>query len=237
MNSETTFRLFGVAHIVVIAIAVGMPLALAVMTRRGTRRVPDRIVRWILVSILVANYIGYAVYQLRAGSFRWQEALPFQLCDWTMFVVIVALLTAGRPRWLEVAYFWGIGGTLQAVITPNLAFGFPDIRFFAFFAAHCGIAIGVLYLMVSRRFRPTVASIWRTLAWSEFYLVVTLFVDWMTGVNYGFLLHKPAAVSILDYLSDARAVYILQLNALALVFFALLYAPFAIADLVNRQRA
>ena len=35
-----------------------------------------------------------------------------------MFVIIVALWTGNR-RWLEIAYFWGIAGTLQAIITPN----------------------------------------------------------------------------------------------------------------------
>jgi uncharacterized membrane protein YwaF len=61
---------------------------------------------------------------------------------------------------------------------------------------------------------------------------VTLAVDWITGVNYGFLLHKPEAFSILSYLSDWRPLYILQMNGLALVFFALLYAPFAVYDLI-----
>ncbi len=58
-------------------------------------------------------------------------------------------------------------------------------------------------------------------------------MDWVTGVNYGFLLHKPEAFSILSYLADWRPLYIAQLNLLALAFFALLYAPFAIMDLVR----
>ena len=153
-----------------------------------------------------------------------------------MFVVIVALVTSGRRAWLEVAYFWGIGGSLQAIVTPNLQFGFPDFRFLSFFADHCGIVMGVLYLMISRRFRPTIKSVWRTLAWSEIYLVVTLLVDHVTGVNYGFLLHKPEAFSILNYLSDWRPLYILQMNGLALVFFAALYAPFAIKDVIAREK-
>ncbi|MBA3608702.1 MAG: hypothetical protein H0W43_09395 [Chthoniobacterales bacterium] len=49
----------------------------------------------------------------------------------------------------------------------------------------------------------------------------------MTGANYGFLLHKPAVASILDFLSDTHWIYILQLEGLALLFFAILYAPFA----------
>ena len=52
--------------------------------------------------------------------------LPMQMCDWGMAVVIVAMWT-GNQRWFEVAYFWGIGGTLQAVLTPNLQFWFSRL--------------------------------------------------------------------------------------------------------------
>ena len=147
-----------------------------------------------------------------------------------MVTIIVALLTA-RRSWTEVSYFWGIGGTFQAILTPNLQVGFPDIRFISFFIGHCGIVAGVIFLMIARRFRPTLGSVWRTLAWSQLYLVATLVVDYLTGDNYGFLLHKPQAASILDYLSNTRWLYIVELEGLALIFFVLLYGPFAISDM------
>jgi hypothetical integral membrane protein (TIGR02206 family) len=141
----------------------------------------------------------------------------------------------GNQRWFEVAYFWGIGGTLQAVLTPNLRFGFPDWRFISFFTSHCGIIVGVIFLMLTRRYRPYPMSIVRVWLWSEFYFVVTLIVDEFTGVNYGFLLHKPEAFSILSFLSDSRPLYVLQLHGVALLFFLVLYAPFAIFDLARRK--
>ena len=236
MNPEPVFRIFGPAHLVVISLTVLVPVGLGIAVRMtGSRRV-DRAVAFCLALLLATNYLGYATYLLRHHLLFWAQALPFQLCDWAMFTIIVALVT-GRRNWFEVSYFWGIGGTFQAILTPNLQVGFPDIRFLSFFIGHCGIVAGVIFLMIARRFRPTLSSIWRTLAWSELYLVVTLVVDHLTGVNYGFLLHKPQAASILDYLSDTRWLYIVELNGLALLFFALLYAPFAIADLGQQLRA
>jgi len=76
-------------------------------------------------------------------------------------------------------------------------------------------------------------SIVRVWLWSEFYFVVTLIVDELTGFNYGFLLHKPEAFSILSFLSDSRPLYLLQLHGVALMFFLVLYAPFAIVDLAT----
>ena len=235
MNSEPAFQLFGPAHLVVIFLTVAIPVGLGLAVRRTDSRRIDRAVAVCLALLLTTNYLGYAVYLWSQQLFVWQQALPFQLCDWGMFTIIVALFT-GRRSWTEVSYFWGIGGTFQAILTPNLRVGFPDIRFISFFVGHCGIVAGVIYLLIARRFRPTLGSVWRTLAWSQLYLYATLAVDYLTSVNYGFLLHKPEAPSILDYLPDSHWLYLLGLNGLALLFFALLYAPFAIASLLTRSR-
>ncbi|MEY2491821.1 MAG: hypothetical protein QOH24_772 [Verrucomicrobiota bacterium] len=159
-----------------------------------------------------------------------------QLCDWAMLVIIVAMWTGNRA-WFEVAYFWGIGGTLQAVLTPNLAYGFPDFRFFSFFISHCGIIIGIVFLMLTRKYRPYPFSIVKAFLWSELYFIVTMIVDTVTGYNYGFLLHKPEAFSILSFLSNSRPLYLLQFHLLALVFFSALYAPFAIYDLLRGRQS
>ena len=79
-------------------------------------------------------------------------------------------------------------------------------------------------------------SMVRVWLWSEFYFVVTLAVDEITGVNYGFLLHKPEAFSILSFLSDYRPLYLLEMHGVALLFFLVLYSPFAVFDLVANLR-
>jgi hypothetical integral membrane protein (TIGR02206 family) len=233
MNSEPVFRLFGPAHLAVICLTIVIPVGLGLAVRLTNSKRIDRAVAVCLSLLLATNYFGYASYIAAHQLFVWRQALPFQLCDWAMVTIVVALLTA-QKGWSEVSYFWGIGGTFQAILTPNLRAGFPDIRFISFFTGHCGIVAGVIYLLIARRFRLTLGSVWRTLAWSELYLVATLAVDRLTNVNYGFLLHKPVVHSILDYLSDTRWLYILELNGLALLFFALLYAPFALADLCRK---
>jgi len=236
MNSQPVFLLFGTAHLVVIFLTIFLPLAFGIVVRASGSRRLDHTVAFGLGLLLATNYFGYAFYLWSHDLLLWKQALPFQLCDWAMVTVIVALFTRWRG-WTEVSYFWGIGGTFQAILTPNLQVGFPDIRFISFFIGHCGIVAGVIYLLIARRFRPTLGSVWRTLAWSQIYLGATLAVDYLTHVNYGFLLHKPQATSILDYLSNTRWLYIAELEALALFFFALLYAPFAAADLLAWSRA
>ena len=226
------FQAYGAAHLTVIFLTVALPFVLAAIVRRAKSSRLERVIVASLSALLVLNYAVYLILVRSVSVMGWEQMLPLQLCDWGMVVVIVAMWS-GSLRWFEVAYFWGIGGTLQAVLTPNLRFGFPDFRFFSFFISHSGIIIGVIFLMLTRRYRPRPMSILRVFAWSEFYFVVTFIADGMTGCNYGFLLHKPEAFSILNFLSDWRPLYLVQMHFVALLFFIALYAPFAIVDLVR----
>lgn len=236
MQDAPEFQPYGLPHLTVISLTIVLPFVLAAIVWRTKSSRVERVIIGVLSAVLVLNYVVYLIFIRSRGTAIWQHMLPMQMCDWGMVVVIVAMLT-GNQRWFEVAYFWGIGGTLQAVLTPNLPFGFPDWRFISFFTSHCGIIIGVVFLMLVRRYRPYPMSIVRVFLWSEFYFVVTLITDKWTGFNYGFLLHKPEAFSILSFLSNSYPLYLLQMHGVALLFFLGLYAPFAIFDLVRRAAA
>jgi len=229
MNPGPPFEAFGPAHLAVIALTMGSPLALAVVARRSGQPMVERTIAIGISALLLVNYFAYLFFVRHFKMVTWPEALPLQLCDWAMGVIIVALLTRSQ-RWFEVAYFWGIGGTLQAILTPNLPFGFPDLRFVSFFVAHCGIVVGIIFMMLVHRHRPYPISIVRAFLWSELYFLCTLVADILTGVNYGFLLHKPEAFSLLSFLSDSPVLYLFQMHLLAIIFFCLLYVPFAIYD-------
>src|SRR5215831_11337819 len=236
MNRAPEFHPYGLPHLTVIFLTIVLPFALAAIVRRTRSAELEKVIIGILSAVLILNYVVFLVFIRSHGVVDWRQMLPMQMCDWGMVVVIVAMWT-GSQRWFEVAYFWGIGGTLQAVLTPDLRYGFPDWRFISFFTSHSGIIVGVIFLMLTRQYRPYPMSIVRVWLWSEFYFVVTLAVDELTGFNYGFLLHKPEAFSILSFLSDSWPLYLLQMHVVALMFFLVLYAPFAVYDLVKRRRS
>jgi hypothetical integral membrane protein (TIGR02206 family) len=223
------FHPYGLSHWVVIALTLGLPV-LFWATARGEGRSGYRAgIRYGLSILLFANWICYEVNRAGVGQFDVAHAAPMQLCDWAMFAVIVALITLRRGVY-EVAYFWGLAGTLQAILTPNLKEGFPSPWFISFFVAHCGIVVGVLYLTAVEGLRPRPWSIVHALLWSEVYLVVALIVNASTGANYGFLSHRPFGKSLLDYLSDNHTLYVVEMNLLAVAFYFLLYVPFWVRD-------
>ena len=98
--------------------------------------------RAVVVSMSAALLLNYArLFQCRrleVGGVAWQQALPLQLCDWGMVVVIVALWTGNR-RWFEVAYFWGMGGTLAG--HPHAQSCVLDFPIFASLVFSCRTAV------------------------------------------------------------------------------------------------
>src|SRR5205809_4721901 len=233
MQDAPEFQPYGLPHLTVIFLTIVLPFALAAIVQRTRSQRLEKVIIGMLSAVLLVNYIVYLLFIRSQGLVDWWQMLPMQMCDWGMVVVIVAMWT-GHQRWFEVAYFWGIGGTLQAVLTPNLPYGFPDWRFISFFTSHSGIIVGVVFLMLTRGYRPYPMSIVRVWSWSESYFVMTLAVDKLTGFNYGFLLHKPEAFSILSFLSDSWPLYLVQIHGVALLFFLVLYAPFAVFDATKR---
>src|SRR6478735_1631009 len=117
MEIPNTFHAFGAEHLAVIFLTVTLPFLLAAIVWRTKSISIERWIAHSLSAILIGNYFIYLLFIRHLGELSWEATLPMQLCDWALVVIIVALASGSR-QWFEVAYFWGIGGTLQAIITP-----------------------------------------------------------------------------------------------------------------------
>src|ERR1043165_4252520 len=119
MDATPEFHAYSSSHLVVIFLTIALPFVFAALVRWTKSPITERIIVAALSLILILNYFVYLSLVRQFGAISWKQVLPRQLCDWAMVVIIIAMWS-GRPRWFEVAYFWGIGGTVQAVLTPNL---------------------------------------------------------------------------------------------------------------------
>lgn len=205
------------------------PLVLWRLGRRLQSTRFDRNGRRVLAVLLLLLYASDLTLKCATGEGTLAAALPMQLCDWVLFAIVAALWWRWRLGF-ELGYFWGLGGTIQALFTPAIEPDLPWWRAFGFFFSHALIVAGVLHLLLSGGLRPRPPSLVRVFIWSELYLAIALLVNAGTGANYGFLSHKPAQASMLDLFSDHRGLYVLQINLTALLFFCALYVPWLIYD-------
>jgi hypothetical integral membrane protein (TIGR02206 family) len=179
-----------------------------------------------LAVLLVGAEVGWWIYLAMTGA-RGPDlatALPFQLCDAAIFIAALALLLRTQLL-VEVTYFWGLAGTIQALITPDLPQHFPSFPFFQYYVAHGGIVTAALFLVFGLGHWPRRDALLRVLAITIAYALVIGAIDAATGANYLYLRSKPAGASLLDLLGPWPW-YIALAAVIAIALLLILDAPF-----------
>jgi hypothetical integral membrane protein (TIGR02206 family) len=173
---------------------------------------------------LAAVAISYTVGLLLAGTWSARTSLPLALCD--MGVLVAAVACWSRvPLLVEITYFWGLAGSLQGVLTPDLNVAFPHLVFFQYVVGHLGIVVAALFLVVGVRIEPRPGAVPRVFVISAAYTALVGLVDALTGSNYMFLRRPPGEWTLLRLLGPWPW-YVASAAIVALALFTLLDMPF-----------
>jgi hypothetical integral membrane protein (TIGR02206 family) len=160
-----------------------------------------------------------------AGRLVRETTLPLYLCDVVSLVLAVALITR-RPRWVEIGYLWGIGGTVQGLLTPTLYFDWNTPEYYAFFLQHGGVPVAALTLVFGAGSVPQPGTFRRAVLWSWVYMGGVMLLNVLLGANYGFLNGKPGVGTLFDYMGPYPW-YLVTLQAVAFSLYGLLLLPFS----------
>ena len=210
-------------HVVALAVIAVVVAALVVAARKSPGR-------WlnVLAIVLVVDEVSWWVYLIAGGvpGSRLEQSLPLQLCDVAIFIAAAALWTRNQLL-VEVTYFWGIAGTLQALLTPDLPQHFPSYPYWQYYIAHGGVVAAALLLVVGMRLHPRRWAVARVAALTVAYAAFVFVVDLVTLSDYMYLRTKPSSATLLDFLGP-WPVYILSAALIGIGLFAILDAPFRI---------
>lgn len=235
MTPSPTFELFGIPHITALAIVAGACIAVRPVVGHIADRSRTRLAAWTLAALLVAQetikipvYTG--IYEL-----PWINFLPLHLCNLGALLCAVMLVKRSY-RIYEVVYFSSMGGSVAAMLTPDLQFEFPHMGFLIFFFSHMLNLIGVLFATFAYGFRPTLRSIGLTLVVTTLYAAVLLPLNMALGTNYLYLRAKPSMPTVFD-LFGPWPWYIFGLAILMVVVCCLCYAPFAVVARMRDAQA
>ncbi len=167
--------------------------------------------------------------QLLPGHFDAAVVLPLQVCD---IAGLVAAFAIWRPGGLPsaVVHFWGLGFSIQAILTPELSNGPAHLEFWTFWLPHANLTGAACYALLVERYRPGWADARVAFGCALLYLAMILPFDLLTGFNYGYVgPAKPGNASLIDFLGPWpwRVGAMMLLTALV---FALLAWPWARAQ-------
>ena len=217
--------LLALEHVLAL-VAIALSTALLVV---AARRRPGPWLK-VLAAVLVVDEVSWWVFLLGGGQPGSQVALslPLQLCDVAIFIAAAALWTR-RQLVVEVTYFWGLAGTIQALLTPDLPQHFPSYPYFQYYIAHGGVVAAALVLVVGLGQRPRRWAVARVAGLTVAYAALVGFVDAVTGADYMYLRSKPPSATLLDFLGPWPW-YILSAAVIAALLFAILDAPFRLRE-------
>ncbi|HXN78124.1 MAG TPA: TIGR02206 family membrane protein [Candidatus Dormibacteraeota bacterium] len=219
-------KLLTVEHLLAVAVIAAVIATLVAGAR--LRPGPWMVVACrILAVIILANEAAWWVWLGAHGTWSASYALPLQLCD-VAAVVSAAALWWRQQLLVELTYFWGIAGTANGLITPDITDHFPSFVFMQYFIAHGAIVAAALLLVIGLRLAPRRGAVMRVFGLTFGLLVLDAGINLVTGGNYLYLRHTPGAHSLLDVLGRWPW-YIAGAAGLALVLFAILDLPFAIS--------
>jgi hypothetical integral membrane protein (TIGR02206 family) len=182
----------------------------------------------LLGLLLVADAVVFATDPIVHRTWSARDSLPLALCDVALVIAAAACWWPSQPLLIELTWFWGLAGTLQAVATPDLTVGFPHLEFFEYVVGHLGIVIAAIYLVVGLGHRPRAGSVMRVFMITVVYTAFVGLIDAVTGADYMFLASRPVKWSLLSVLGPWPW-YILSAAAVALVLLFALDAPFRAA--------
>jgi hypothetical integral membrane protein (TIGR02206 family) len=136
--------------------------------------------------LLVTVWCALNARQVLPGHFRWDKSLPLHICDLVGLAAPIALWTSRRAA-RAILYFWGLGLSTQAFITPMLYLGPAHLDFWCYWICHITIVTAAFYDLVARGYRPNWRD-WEIVAVvSVGYVLMVLPLDIRLGVNYGFI--------------------------------------------------
>jgi hypothetical integral membrane protein (TIGR02206 family) len=192
-------RPFSAMHLgvlLLLTVAIGLLIWIGRRSDAARRRRIERTLGWAMLALWLVNK-GWWWFPSRFDA---AHTLPLQVCDVTSLLAALVLL-APRRRASVLLYFWGIGMSLQALITPDLNRRPDSIWFWFFWISHAGTVGIALYIVAVRGFRPT----WRDYRFAVIaglvYLAVVFTVDVLFDFNYGYVGNgRPGQTSVIDFL-------------------------------------
>ena len=234
IKEENHFSIFGLEHLLSI-LSLAVLFYLIIKVANNWLNLKQQKVFGLLlalsttIAMLGRTYIYYLI-----GEFSWQESLPLYICR--LATLFVPFLMWYKNEFLfGVLYFWILGGTLQAIITPDIVFSFPHYESIFYWHIHGVLILVILYAVFVYKMKPKWQDLLNAFLLGFIYLILIHGINYLLDANYSYTMSKPPGGSLLDFLGPWPW-YLLSGNLLALSIFLLLYLPFYRLEKLSLRR-
>ncbi len=204
-------------HIIALILTV-LVAALVLWLGRRMKEPGRFILCRVLGAIVLFQLVSEFVWRAFSDDYGpWEYNLPLHFCSFMSVFAFIALWW--RVRWAcTVVYFGVLAGSIQGLITPAMANGYPSMAFFVFFVAHSLLLVVALSIPLLLGWRARGWDDLKTLLLMDAYVLLVHPINLWLNTNYGYTQGVPVDGTLLDYLGPAPWYYLwAQLPVLALL--------------------
>lgn len=210
-------------HLLPICFAIVLAVGLIKYAKAIPVEKQQRIIHHLAIFISVIVLIFHGYYML-FGSYNFKTDLPLYLCS--LLGILIPVYTYYRKFWMfEILVFWIIAGTLQGVITPDIAEGFPSFDYFRYWIVHLGLLVVMFYSIFVFKLKPNFKSVFKSFFALQVYVILMMIINYCLSANYFYLNRKPQSASVLDYFGE-WPYYIVICQLIIIPLFFMIYLPF-----------
>jgi hypothetical integral membrane protein (TIGR02206 family) len=229
------FQNFSLAHFLPIITAAVVIVLIYRFREQIANAKNERLFRFFLAFGLIFSEMSYywRLVALPSLGPNPVDHLPISVCGWVA-IFSSYLLVSKSQTLFDLSYFWSLGGSLFALITPTVISytGPTRFRYYQFWSEHLLIFVAVFYMVFIHKMRPTKKSFVKAYIGIWVLAGIAYFANRLIGpgANYLFMAKPEDTPSILDILPPN---FILRLSIMAgvitLLFF-LAYLPWMLKD-------
>lgn len=210
-------------HLLPICIAVIFFVIVIIYAKQISTESQQRLIHYIAIFISLVVVV-FHLSKMITDDYDFRKDLPLYLCS--LLGILIPFYTYYRKYWMfEILVFWIIAGTLQGVITPDIAEGFPSFDYFRYWIVHLGLLMVIFYNIVVFKLKPKLKSVFKSFFALQLYVLLMIGVNYLLKANYFYLNKKPESASILDYFGE-WPIYIVVCQLIIIPLFLIIYLPF-----------
>ena len=223
-----SFELYGSEHMAYIYIMVLSWVLVPFLSRKFLSNKNQRTVAIFLVISIIGIEIVDDIYRLFDSNVGWdiKTDLPLHMCGFSVFATSWALLKRDQIIF-ELCYFWGLGGAVQAILTPDPTGFHGPFYLFTFMVSHGLIILNVFYLIFVYRMILNRGALVRAIVITNILLVGIAAINWGLDSNY-FYLFRPPDVNNPLILTNEHPLYFVNMELVSIIVLYIISIPMLI---------
>ena len=214
------FVFMGMDHVISIIVFTILLFTIPYLAKKNLNEDQQYFLGKIIGVLILFGYVSWVILEILAGTFSKTLHLPFHLCRAANILIFIVLFFRSFLPY-EIVFFWGLT-VIHAVITPDIAQGFPHYHFIRYWLTHQLMIIGIIYATFVYDIRPHKTSIYKSFVALLLFFLITIPVNLFLDANYFWICGKPPVGTVLDYFGPWPW-YLIVAIVLALIHFYFFY--------------